>query len=185
LPQDILDINSVLIDRCLKGDSKAQYELYSAYARAMYNVSMRIVGNSSDAEDVLQEAFLEAFDKLREFRRESSFGTWLKRIVVNRSVNCLKKKRLVLMDQVPDDERAGTEHVHEDADVRWDIKQVHRSIAALPEGYRLVLSLYLLEGYDHSEIGQILNITESTSKSQYNRAKTKLREMIIAGKDER
>jgi RNA polymerase sigma factor (sigma-70 family) len=178
LPQDTIDINRVLVDRCRKGDSKAQYELYNAYAKAMYNVSLRIVNNIREAEDILQESFIEAFGKLNEFRHESTFGAWLKRIVVNRSVNYLKKRKLVLVEQVPDTERIEQETYTDDEKTQWNIAKIYQSINMLPDGYRLVLSLYLLEGYDHSEIAQVLNITESTSKSQYNRAKTRLRELL-------
>ena len=103
-----IDIHKPLIDRCRTGDRQAQYELYSLYARAMYNVSIRIVNHTSEAEDILQESFLEAFTRISEFRSESSFGAWIKKIVVNRSVNCLKKKKLVLFDEVAD--KTDTDH---------------------------------------------------------------------------
>ena len=123
------------------------------------------------------DSFVEAFRLIHEFRGDSSFGAWLKKIVVNRSINNLKKRRLTLFEQVPDTELI-YEEVDYDGETQHEVKKVHSAMMGLPPGYRLVLSLYLLEGYDHAEIAQILNITESTSKSQYNRAKAKLKEQL-------
>lgn len=175
---DNLDINSILLDRCRRGERNAQYELYQAYARAMYNVCLRIVNSTVDAEDILQESFLEAFSKLATFRGESSFGAWLKMIVVNKCVNHLRKKKLVLLEAMPDNEDTDSENHYDYDEVQWEVKRVHQAINKLPDGYRIVLSLYLLEGYDHAEIGEILNVTESTSKSQYSRAKKQLVELL-------
>ena len=138
---------------------------------------MRIVNNATDAEDILQDSFVEAFRLIHEFRGDSSLGAWLKKIVVNRSINNLKKRRLTLFEQVPDTELV-CEEAENGGEMQHEVKKVHSAMMGLPPGYRLVLSLYLLEGYDHAEIAQILNITESTSKSQYNRAKAKLKEQL-------
>jgi RNA polymerase sigma factor (sigma-70 family) len=173
-----IDIHKALVDRCRKGDRKAQNELYHIYARPMYNVCMRIVNHVGEAEDILQESFIEAFRSIYDFRADSTFGAWLKKIVVNRSVNYLKKRKLKLLEDIPETADA----VYEDKDrdpTQWEVQKVHKAIQELPDGYRLVLSLYLLEGYDHAEIAQILNISESTSKSQYNRAKAKVREQLM------
>lgn len=175
---DNLDINGILLDRCRRGDRNAQYELYQAYARAMYNVCLRIVNSTADAEDILQESFLDAFGKLGTFRGEASFGAWLKMIVVNRSVNHLRKKKLVLLEAMPDNEDTDCRSSYDNEEVQWEVKRVHEAINKLPDGYRIVLSLYLLEGYDHAEIGEILNVTGSTSKSQYSRAKKQLVELL-------
>ena len=183
MPAQYIDINKALVDRCRNGDGIAQRELYYLYAKQMFNVGMRIVNNTADAEDILQESFVEAFKFIHEFRGDSSFGAWLKRIVVNRSINNLKKRRLTLFEQVPDTEIFEPDASAED-DVQYEVKKVHSAMLALPPGYRLVLSLYLLEGYDHAEIAQIMNITESTSKSQYNRAKAKLKAQLKGENDE-
>lgn len=171
------DIHKTLVERCRTGDRKAQYELYRLYSRAMYNICLRIVNHVGEAEDVLQESFLQAFSKLGDLRTDDTFGAWLKRIVINRSVNTLKKRKLHLVEDVPD-----TEVVHqpEQEDYELDVKRVHAAINQLPDGYRLVLSLYLLEGYDHTEIAEILSISEGTSKSQYNRAKAKLKTILMS-----
>ena len=138
---------------------------------------MRIVNHVGEAEDILQDSFIEAFGSIHTFRSDSTFGAWLKRIVVNRSINSLKKRRLTLVEEL--EEPAAEPAEVNDDDIQWEVQRVKNAIQNLPDGYRLVLSLYLLEGYDHAEIAQILNITESTSKSQYNRAKAKVRELLI------
>lgn len=149
----------------------------------MYNVGYRIVNNEEEAEDVLQEAFISAFRNLEFYRGDATFGAWLKRIVVNKAINYLKKRQL---DRLPEDDRFDVreEEVVDDLDhFPYSVGQVRAAIERLPDGYRAVLSLYLLEGYDHGEIGEILGISESTSKSQFNRSKKKLK-AILEGKDD-
>ena len=168
-----------LIARCRAGDRAAHYRIYTLYSRSMYNVAYRITGNGEDAEDVLQEAFISAFKNLHNYRGDATFGAWLKRIVVNKSINVLKKRKHESLPgdgdwEVPDEEPAGEYREG------LTVERVKKAIEELPDGYRSVLSLYLLEGYDHQEIAEILGITESTSKSQLNRAKGKLREKLTS-----
>lgn len=171
-----------LVDRSRQGDRRAQYDLYSRYAKAMYNVCLRIVGHGAEAEDVLQEAFLDAFNNLHRFRAESTFGAWLKQIVVNRAIAHLRSRRLSLVstDELGDGFDAADEPVGslDEEALHWDVERVRRAIQLLPEGYRVVLTLHLFEGYDHEEIGQVLQIGESTSRSQYLRAKRKLVDLL-------
>ncbi|MEO0472933.1 MAG: RNA polymerase sigma factor [Bacteroidota bacterium] len=173
-----LDIQTALVNRCKEGDRKAQYELYKRYSKAMLNVAARITNDLMEAEDVLQEAFIRAFRNLESFKGESTFGAWLKRIVINTAINHIKKKRAETVDideerlEVPD------EAYQPEPVSGWELDRVRKAIARLPEGYRVVLSLYLIEGYDHKEIGTILEISEATSKSQFSRAKKKLRQML-------
>ncbi len=141
----------------------------------MFNICYRITNDHSDAEDVLQEAFVSAFRNLSSYQGEATFGAWLKRIVINKSINFLKKKRVDLEELTPENE------VIEEEDTKQDectVQKVKEAIEQLPDGYRVVFSLYMLEGYDHGEISHILGITESTSKSQYNRAKNKIRLLL-------
>lgn len=162
-----------VIERCRQGDNRAQYELYKLYSKAMFNVSMRITNDYAEAEDVLQEAFISAFRNLSSYKAEASFGSWLKKIVVNAAINAIRKKKAEL---VPMDDRVVgdiADEVYED-ECEWQIDKIRRAIQKLPDGYRVVLSLYLLEGFDHAEIGEILGVSESTSKSQYSRARKKL-----------
>lgn len=172
------DIHREIVELSKAGNRKAQYQLYKLYSKAMFNICYRMLNSFEEAEDLLQEAFTEAFDKLESFRFESTFGAWLKRIVVNRCINHLKKRKadLLYTDNLPDHN-----HSNDDDDfetVHLEVKKVHKAMEILPEGYRIVFSLYLIEGYDHAEIADILGITESTSKSQFSRAKLKIKEII-------
>jgi RNA polymerase sigma factor (sigma-70 family) len=166
-----------LIARCKAGDQEAHYRLYKLYSKAMYNVGLRITHSEEEAEDVLQEAFINAFRNIDSYRGDATFGAWLKRIVVNKAINAVNRKK---HDPIPDDNRWDV--AEEDAPPEYGegltVDRVKRCMEELPDGYRTVLSLYLLEGYDHQEIGEIMGISESTSKSQLNRAKAKLRELL-------
>jgi RNA polymerase sigma-70 factor (ECF subfamily) len=167
-------IHAPLIEDCRKGNKKAQFRLYEQYSKAMYNLAYRILNNREDAEDILQEAFVESFRNLDSFRFESTFGAWLKKIIVNKCLNHIKKKKidLTLCETLP------TTIYEEEEEVIYETGKIFKSIELLPDGYRIILTLYLLEGYDHSEISQILGISESTSKSQYSRAKEKLKNIL-------
>lgn len=172
-----LYIHAPIIQECRKGNSKAQFTLYNLYSKAMYNLAYRMTNNREDAEDILQEAFVECFRNLGSFRFESTFGAWLKSILINRSINHLRKKKinLVLQENLPD--IADTNDA--DYETIYSTERIFKGIEMLPDGYRVILTLYLLEGYDHQEISQIMGITESTSKSQYSRAKDKLRKLLL------
>ena len=176
------DTHREIIEQSKQGKIKAQYKLYQLYAKAMYNICFRMLNNQYEAEDMLQESFSEAFLQLDNFRYESSFGAWLKKIVINKCINSLKRKKvdLVFYDELPVETTNESEPDFDD--IQMTIKNVHKAIEQLADGYRIILTLYLLEGYDHSEIAQILNISESTSKSQYLRAKRKIKEIITTGK---
>lgn len=143
----------------------------------MLNTSFRIMNNVEDAEDVVQEAFLKAFRSLHTYREEASFGAWLKRIVVNHAINALKKKRLDLVPLENKHQETPSSGTFE-LEGTYSAKEALDALHQLPTGYRTVFSLYLLEGYDHNEISQILGVTVSTSISQYNRAKQKLRTIL-------
>jgi RNA polymerase sigma factor (sigma-70 family) len=165
-----------LIERCRTGHRDAQFELYRLYSRAMYNTVLRMVQHAHDAEDILQSVFIEVFTKLDSFRYESSIGAWMKRITVNKCINFLKSRRLTLTELTATHDRA--EQREPEPEIAWSAERINQAIAGLPDGYRVVFSLYAVEGYDHEEIGQILGITEATSKSQYSRAKARLRETL-------
>jgi RNA polymerase sigma factor (sigma-70 family) len=167
-------LHAPLIEECRKGNSKAQFRLYEQYSKAMYNLAYRILNNREDAEDILQEGFVECFRCIETFRFESTFGAWLKKIIVNKCINHIKKKKidLTLFETLP------PIAAEEEEEVVYDTGKIFKGIEQLPQGYRVILTLYLLEGYDHAEIAQILGISESTSKSQYSRAKEKLRNIL-------
>lgn len=173
-----IDPAAGLIRRCLDGDRSAYGELYDRYSRAMLNAAFRVVNDREAAEDILQESFISAFRNLHLYRSESGFGAWIKRIVINRSISWLRQQRTVSLEQ-PEELVADPEP--EEQEFPFTADQVRTAILQLPDGYRTVLSLYLLEGYDHEEIGEILGISESTSKSQFSRAKRKLLSILKSG----
>jgi len=172
------DIHKKLIEASKNGDNRARRQLYELYARAMFNICLRMVNSREDAEDILQEAFVQAFMKLETFRYDSTFGAWLKRIVINTCINALNKKKV---DLLLTEDMYHYKHVSDEVDEEYmplTTKDVQKAMEELPEGGRIVFSLYLLEGYDHVEIAEILGITESTSKSQFMRAKRRVCEIL-------
>jgi RNA polymerase sigma factor (sigma-70 family) len=165
-----------LLEKCREGKRDAQFELYRLYSKAMYNTALRMVQNAHDAEDILQSVFIEVFTKMESFRFESSVGAWIKRITINKSINFLKSKRIFTQELT-----AMHDQAHEpepDREPVLSVEKVKKAVEQLPDGYRVVFSLYAFEGYDHEEIAHVLDITEATSKSQYSRAKAKLRTML-------
>jgi RNA polymerase sigma factor (sigma-70 family) len=170
------NLHQDLLDGCKVGDQKAQFQIYKLYYKAMFNTSLRIVNDTMEAEDIMQESFLAAFEKIDTYSGTVSFGAWLKKIVINRSLDALNKKKAVFEDIDSHtgirDERDDDAARYEEIDMR--VEEVKEAIERLPDGYRVILSLYLLEGYDHDEIAEILSINSSTSRSQLSRAKQKL-----------
>jgi len=177
LGSDHLSIQEYLVKRCKDGDRQAQGELYDLYKGAMYNTARRIVGDEDDARDILQDSFIQAFTKITSLKNEITFGAWLKRIVVNTSLNFIKKhKRFV--DEYNENIEI-EEPTFKEADFQQtEAKRIMKAIDEISEGCRTVLNLYLFEGYDHKEIGQILGISESASKAQYSKAKSKIRKRL-------
>jgi RNA polymerase sigma factor (sigma-70 family) len=170
------NLHQDLINGCKAGDQKAQFQIYKLYYKAMYNTSLRIVNDTMEAEDIMQESFLSAFEKIDTYSGMVSFGAWLKKIVINRSLDALNRRKAIFEDieaHAGIKDNSGEDLAQkEEIDVR--VEEVKQAIEKLPDGYRVILSLYLLEGYDHDEISEILSITSSTSRSQLSRAKQKL-----------
>ncbi len=169
-------IHQSLIEDCKRGNDKARFQLYQLYSKAMFNVCFRMMNNREDAEDMLQEVFLQAFTKLDSFRYESGFGSWLKTIAIRTCINALKKRKIELTycDEIKD--HRSTEDEVNAPEITTE--HILKAMDDLPEGGRIVFSLYLLEGYNHGEIANILGITESTSKSQYMRAKRRVHDLL-------
>jgi len=170
------NIHQDLIEGCKNGDQKAQFQIYKLYYKAMYNTSLRIVNDTMEAEDIMQESFLSAFEKIETYSGTVSFGAWLKRIVINRSLDALNRRKMIFEDieyhqGIKDTSSEETMFVD---DIDSKVEEVKKAIEKLPDGYRIILSLYLIEGYDHDEIAEILSISSSTSRSQLSRAKQKL-----------
>lgn len=174
-------IHQKIIEASIHGNDMARYELYRLYSKAMYNICYRLMHHREEAEDMLQEAFILAFQKLETFRFESEFGSWLKRIVVNTCLNALNKKKveLVYCEEIYHNKMVE----EEEAEIELSVNNITKAMELLPSGGRMIFSLYLLEGYDHGEISQILGITESTSKSQFMRAKRRIVEILKTQKN--
>ena len=170
------DIHRDLVEDCKKGRRQAQFELYQLYSKAMFNICLRMLKNEADAEDLLQNSFIDVFTKLDTFRFQSTIGAWIKRIVVNNCINFLKKRRLYFEEI--DDRIGDREDTQVEEEPTLSVQAIKDAIFQLPDGYRVVFSLYQMEGYDHKEIAEILNVSEQTSKSQYSRARKKLRELL-------
>ena len=166
--KETININNRLIEKCLEGDIKAQYQLYKQYSLAMYNIAIRFLNNKMDAEDILQESFVTAFSRLEELKNRDVFGSWLKRIVINKCIS-LQRKRKIAFEEV-DEERHGEPIEMDEGLPEVDPALVHRAIKELPQKGRAVLVLRALEGYSHKEISHTLDISVSTSKTQYSRA---------------
>jgi len=178
--RNTIDIHIDLVKACKRNDRKAQFRLYELYSKAMFNTSLRIVKDRQIAEDIMQESFLSAYTAITDFREEVPFGVWLKRIVINKSLDHLRKNRPIfeeLKEEIlPVDEQENRNESQIDNEKL--IHSIKTALLELPDGYRIILSLSLFEGYDHEEIGRILNITTSTSRSQLTRAKRKLKEKL-------
>lgn len=169
-----------IIEQCKQNNRKAQMQLYNQYCNGMYIVAKRFLKDADDAEDVVQEAFIKAFAKLHQYKAEVTFGAWLKRIVVNKSIDFLKSKKqqLVELEEV---HLKVVDTAHNDkwlVDDTITVNDVKQAINQLPEKYQYVVMLYLIEGYDHQEISEILNITEVASRTQLSRGKVKLQELL-------
>ncbi|PVW14572.1 RNA polymerase sigma factor [Marixanthomonas spongiae] len=169
---------SLLVEQCKQYNRKAQLALYNKYCDGMFIVAQRYMRDTAAAEDAMQEAFIKAFQKLEQFKGDVTFGAWLKRIVINTCLDAIKARKMEL--QPLHDE---TLHIVDDDDA-WNvpdkttIKEVNAAIEKLNENHRLVVKLYLLEGYDHQEISEILNISESASRTNLHRGKIQLKKQL-------
>jgi RNA polymerase sigma factor (sigma-70 family) len=171
-----------LVERCRQGERRSYGELYNKYSRAMYNTSLRIVNHTADAEDVLQESFVDAFAAIDSFAYKSTFGAWMKRIVINKSINALRKRKMDIIDI----DKTGAAHLPEEEqyneeELKFKVEEIKKAVKELPNGYRTVISLHLFEGYDQEEIAEILQISHTTVRTQYMRAKQKLLLIIKQG----
>jgi RNA polymerase sigma-70 factor (ECF subfamily) len=168
----------VLLQGCLKNDATAQQELYHRHSPKMLSVCYRYAKNREDAEDMLQEGFIKVFSQISKFENRGSLEGWILRIIVHTCINHLKKNKK--FNEHVDLAYAGNIIIREDyIPSIIQAKQIVETIRTLPIGYRTVLNLYAIEGYSHKEIGQLLDIEESTSRSQYTRAKNMLEEILV------
>ena len=179
------DIHWDLIEACRQNDRAAQIEIYDLYYRAMFNASLRIVNDTAEAEDVMQDSFIEAFKKIDFYRGEGSFGAWLKRIVINNSINVIRKrKEMISIDEAEIDLKdTGEDEKEYSENVFCRLEEIRDGIAKLPEAYKTIISLHLLEGYDHQEMSEILNTTYGNIRTRYSRAKQKLLQIIMESRN--
>ena len=167
-----------ILKGCLKNDATAQRELYNRYSAKMLSVCYRFAHNREDAEDMLQEGFIKVFSQIHTFENRGSFEGWIRRIIVHTCINVLKKNKK--FNESVDLIHANAIQVREEAIPSIiQAKQVVECIRLLPIGYRTVLNLYAIEGYAHKEIAEMLGIEESTSRSQYTRAKAMLEDLLV------
>ena len=148
----------------------------------MYNICFRMMNNAEEAQDILQEGFVDAFRRLESFRFESTIGAWLKKIMINKCINALEKRRIIWADEEISEldlAPVDSESINEE-ELQLSVERVKKAMSRLPEGARVIFSLYLLEGYDHTEISEILHISESTSKTQFMRARQMVKEILLS-----
>jgi RNA polymerase sigma-70 factor (ECF subfamily) len=171
------DIHPDIIRKCRENDKNAQFEIYKFYFKTMYNTTLRIVKNTAEAEDIMQDSFLDAFSKIGSYTGEGNFGGWLRKIVVNNSIDALKKKNVNLsFEDVHMDVVVETENQIDD--IEYKIDEIKKAMEKLKEENRIIISLFLFEGYDHEEISQILNISYNASRTRYSRARKKLLQVL-------
>jgi len=174
-----------LLQACKKGSTTAQFEIYKLYYKAMFNTAKRITQNSYDAEDVMQEAFLNAFTKLDSFKGEVPFGAWLKRIVINRSLTHIKKKNklqevnLEVVDNKLESDNDDEINESKVDYVKLKVKEVSKAMGLLKESYRTILNLSLVEGYDNEEVALIMDISNENCRTTISRAKSRLRKLLM------
>ncbi|MFX0557672.1 RNA polymerase sigma factor [Maribacter sp. CXY002] len=171
-----------LLQLCMEGKQSAQLQVYNAYYKAMYNTAIRIVKNSAEAEDIMQESFLNAFTKLHTFKGEVTFGAWLKKIVINNSIyhyNKKRKKKEVALDdimyKVEDNDGIASDHVF----AEQKAQKVMETMKRLKDNYRISLTLHLIEGYDYEEISSIMNMSYANCRTTISRAKESLRQKML------
>lgn len=172
-----------LLEWCLEGKQSAQLEVYNRYYKAMYNISLRIVKDSAEAEDVMQESFLNAFTKLHTFKGEVTFGAWLKRIVINNSIYHYRKQQqkneVSLEDKlykVEDNDGVASDH----ESTKRKAQKVMETMNRLKDNYRVSLTLHLIEGYDYEEVSEIMDISYANCRTMISRAKESLRKKMIS-----
>lgn len=172
--QNITD--SDLINGCMRGDRRMQEELYGRFSPRMYAVCLRYAGNTEEAEDILQEGFIKVFKKLDSFRSEGSFEGWVRRIFVNTAIEHFRRKRYLM--PVTEKEENTIEGKFTSVLDELGAKDIMALVQELSPGYRTVFNMYVVEGYTHKEIADMLGISEGTSKSQLSRAKVILQDMV-------
>ena len=170
--EKIISIQAPLIEACKQNNAAAQKQLYDTHVRAMFGTCLRMIGHREDAQDVLQDAFIAAFKGIQNFNGKSTFWAWLKRIVINKCINHLNRKNILVFEETSD--HTADELQEADDDLELSTERIQKAIKQLPVGCRTVFVMKVLEGFDHKEISEVTGISVGTSKSQFNRARTLL-----------
>lgn len=165
-----------LIKACKKGNELAQMQIYDLYCKSMFNVALRYLNDEEDAKDAMQEGFLKAFTKIKYYEPKSTFGAWLKRIMINQCIDALKKKKLRFNDV--DVETIELLNQDWDFDIQISKAQILEAIENLKDKHKVVVKLYLIDGYDHEEISEILNIPKATSRTFLHRGRGALKQQL-------
>ncbi len=168
-----MDQETTLVEGCKAGNQQAQMAVYKKYNHLIYNTCLRIVGVSADAEDLMQNSFIDAFNKIKSYKGPSAFAGWLKKIAVNNAIDYLAKRRpiiekLELLPEIADENESDEEFIE------YRVELIKRAMGIIITEYRVILALYLFEGYDHEEIGQILSISQANVRTRISRAKRAL-----------
>ena len=169
--------DATLINDCVKGNAKAQKMLFDKFAPKMMTVCLRYSSDSMDAEDVLQDGFVKVFNKIVDFKMDGSLEGWIRRIMVNTALDAIRKNKKYAMDANIDDVGYKISN-SESASDNMEAEDLMKLVNSMPDGYKLVFNLFAIEGYSHKEIGELMNISENTSKSQYSRARSYLRTLL-------
>jgi RNA polymerase sigma-70 factor (ECF subfamily) len=165
-----------IIKGCLRRDRSAQKLLYETYSSKMYGICYRYLKESMEAEDVLVTAFMKVFEKIEQFKHEGSFEGWIRRIVVNEALTCLRKKRNMYLET--ELEKVDSDPNYKNLSDHLEAEDLVQLVKELPTGYRIVFNMYAIDGYSHKEIADSLGISENTSKSQLSRARTYLQKVL-------
>jgi RNA polymerase sigma-70 factor (ECF subfamily) len=170
----------MLLEQCRQHNEKAQMRIYNLYYKAMFNIAYRIIGNQEEAEDAMQESFLKAFSKIESYKGDVTFGAWLKKIVINQSITEIRKNKKYAIETMPD--HFETEEEYEPDDMAFHqmkAEQVLKTLEVLKPNYKLIITLFFIEGYDLEEITSILNISYENCRTMMSRAKQSLRKKLM------
>jgi RNA polymerase sigma factor (sigma-70 family) len=171
-----------LIAGCKRGDPAAYTGLYNQHAQAVYNSILRLIDHTGEAEDILQESFVAAFQGIAGFKEGVAFGAWVRRIAINKSVDLIRKRKLRFVELEPGwFPEEGQQETIDEADFQYSMDAVNAAIAALPDGYRTIFNLYAIEQLPQAEIAQMLGLENGTVRTQYHRAKIKIKEALKQG----
>ncbi|WP_090393372.1 RNA polymerase sigma factor [Niabella drilacis] len=166
------------VELCKKGDNSAYFSVYERYAKPMLNSSMRVLNNIADAEDMVQEAFIDAFNNLESFTYKSSFEAWLRRIVINKSISLLRKRKITWADIDLSDAAADAPEETPEDQFEFDLQRVKAAIRELPENYRVIFNLFVIDELKQDEIASLLNISHNNVRTIYHRAKKKVLDIL-------